>query len=96
MEDLDFLKNAIEKKEKRLKRVMVENVALAGIIGAVGGYIISEAYTACMVNGIGIQMAIITALTALGLAIGYFDGKAKEEELRLDLLLLRNLSEDRE
>ena len=75
---------------------MVVIVALAGIIGAVGGYIISEAYTACMVNGIGIQMAIITALTALGLAIGYFDGKAKEEELRLDLLLLRNLSEDRE
>jgi len=93
VEDLDFLKDAIEKKERKLKRVMVENVALAGIIGAVGGYIISEAYTACMVNGIGIQMAIITALTALGLVVGYLDGKTKQEELRLDLLLLRNLSD---
>ncbi len=93
MEDLDFLKDAIEKKEKRLKRIMAENVALAGIIGGVGGYIVSEAYTACMVNGIGIQAAIIATLTVIGLAIGYFDGKTKQEELRLDLLLLRNLSD---
>lgn len=94
MDNMDFLKASIEKKEKRLKRVMVEHVGLAGIIGAVGGYIVSEAYTACMVNGLGIQMAIITALTTLGLIFGYFDGKAKEEELRLDLLLLRNLSHE--
>jgi undecaprenyl pyrophosphate phosphatase UppP len=91
---MDFLKAAIDKKEKRLKRVMVENVVLAGIIGCVGGYILSEAYTACMVNGLVIQVAIITGLTAFGLAVGYFDGKEKQEELRLDLLLLRNLSDE--
>ena len=91
---MDFLKTAIDKKENKLKRVMAENIVLSTLVGGVGGYLLSEAYTACMLETLGIQMAITSAFTVLGLIIGYFDGKAKQEELRLDLLLLRNLTEE--
>jgi len=92
MSENKFLIESIDKKEKRLKRVMIENVGLAGIIGVVAGYVLSEAYTNCLVNGAMFQIYIILAFTAIGIAIGYIDGKAKAEELKMDLMLLHDLN----
>lgn len=93
MTEREFMKAAIEKKEKRLSRILAENILFDSLFGGIAGYFLSSAYTACMLDGTPIQIAMTAFLAALGLGIGYFDGKAKAEELRLDLLLLRHLTE---
>lgn len=91
MSDKNFLKQVIDKKEKRLKRIMMESMGFTGIIGALAGYVFSVAYTGCMVNPTTIQILIVAMALAAGIAIGYFDGRSKEEELKTDLMILDDL-----
>lgn len=92
MSDKNFLNQVIEKKEKRMNRAMPESIGFTGIIGALAGYIFSVAYTACMVDGTTLQIIIVAITTTLGIIIGYFDGRAKEEELKTDLMVLQDLN----
>lgn len=94
MSDKNFLKQVIDKKEKRLKRIMLESIGFTGIVGALAGYVFSVAYTGCMVNPTTLQIAIVIIALSVGITIGYFDGKSKEEELKIDLLILNNLNID--
>lgn len=91
MSDKNFLKQVIDKKEKRLKRIMLESMGFTGIIGALAGYVFSIAYTGCMVNPTTIQILIVVMALAAGIAIGYFDGRSKAEELKTDLMILDDL-----
>lgn len=92
MSDKNFLMQVIEKKEKRLKRIMIESIGFTGTIGALAGYIFSVAYTGCMVNPTTLQITIVLMALAAGIAIGYFDGRSKEEELKTDLMILNDLN----
>lgn len=91
MSDKEFLFRIIEKKEKRLKRIMLESIGFTGIIGALAGYIFSIAYTGCMVNPTTLQIIIVAITLAAGIIIGYFDGRSKSEELKTDLIVLHDL-----
>jgi hypothetical protein len=92
MSDKNFLIQVIEKKEKRLNRIMLESIGVTGIIGALAGYVFSVAYTGCMVDGTTLQMIIVAIATALGVFIGYVDGRSKAEELKTDLMILKDLN----
>ncbi len=92
MNDKDFLNRTIDKKEKRLNRIMPESIGFTGIIGALAGYVFSIAYTSCMVDGTMLQIIIVAVASALGVVIGYFDGKSKAEELKTDLMVLKDLN----
>jgi hypothetical protein len=91
MSDKNFLGRVIDKKEKRLQRIMLESMGFTGIIGALAGYVFSIAYTGCMVDGTTIQIIIVAMSIAAGVAIGYFDGRSKQEELKTDLMVLNDL-----
>ena len=92
MSDKNFINRVIEKKEKRMNRAMIESIGFTGIIGALAGYVFSIAYTSCMVNGTTLQIIIVAIAFALGITIGYFDGRSKEEELKTDLMVLHDLN----
>jgi hypothetical protein len=92
MSEKKFLNQSIEKKEKRLSRVMLESIGFTGIIGALAGYVFSVAYTGCMVDGTALQIIIVAIAIAAGITIGYFDGRSKQEELKTDLMVLHDLN----
>ena len=92
MNDKDFIDLIIDKKEKRLNRIMLESISFTGIIGALAGYIFSIAYTSCMVDGTTLQIIIVAVSLAAGITIGYFDGRSKQEELKTDLMVLKDLN----
>ena len=92
MNDKDFLNRTIDKKEKRLNRIMLESIGFTGIIGALAGYVFSVAYTSCMVDGTTLQIIIVVVSLSAGITIGYFDGRSKQEELKTDLMVLKDLN----
>lgn len=92
MSDKNFLNQVIEKKERRLNRIMLESVGFTGIIAALAGYVFAIAYTGCMVDGTTIQLIIVAIATSLGVTIGFVDGKSKAEELKTDLMILQDLN----
>jgi hypothetical protein len=91
MNDKDFINLIIDKKEKRLNRIMLESIVFTGFIGALAGYVFSIAYTSCMVDGTTLQIIIVAVASALGAMVGYYDGRSKQEELKTDLMVLKDL-----